>query len=99
MVQGGLKKVQGGLEPPWHPTSRAYGTVSYGAHAVYTGPYGGPTRFLVLLGLGTVLRMQSTTNSKCSSKISENKVSGRSWVKHLVSKIFHVRNFSMGPYT
>ena len=24
MVQGGLKKVQGGLEPPWHPTSRAY---------------------------------------------------------------------------
>ena len=25
MVQGGLKKVQGGLSPPWHPTSRAYG--------------------------------------------------------------------------
>ena len=24
MVQGGLKKVQGGLSPPWHPTSRAY---------------------------------------------------------------------------
>ena len=24
MVQGGLKKVQGGLEPPWHLTSRAY---------------------------------------------------------------------------
>ena len=25
MVQGGLKQVQGGLSPPWHPTSRAYG--------------------------------------------------------------------------
>ena len=40
MVQGRLNKFQGGLSPPWHPTSRAYVSVNSLFDTIESGLYG-----------------------------------------------------------